>query len=147
MKLNYRNHRKLVIIDGCIGYLGGFNVADEYVGRSKKFGNWRDTHLRLTGSCVHDMNVRFMMDWRSASKEPLLLASAYFNKVIGQGSSGVQIVSCGPDSRQSEIKRGYLKMITSARKSIYLQTPYFVPDASVIESLKTPYSPAWTCAS
>lgn len=136
MKLNYRNHRKLVIIDGCIGYLGGFNVADEYVGRSKKFGNWRDTHLRLTGSCVHDMNVRFMMDWRSASKEPLLLASAYFNKVIRQGSSGVQIVSCGPDSRQSEIKRGYLKMITSARKSIYLQTPYFVPDASVIESLK-----------
>ena len=136
MKLNYRNHRKLVIIDGNIGYLGGFNVADEYVGRSKKFGNWRDTHLRLTGSCVQDMNARFLLDWRSATKEPLLLASAYFNGVVDEGSSGIQIVSCGPESRRSEIKRGYLKMISSAKKNIYIQTPYFVPDASIIESLK-----------
>jgi cardiolipin synthase len=136
MKLNYRNHRKLVIIDGNVGYLGGYNVADEYVGRSRKFGNWRDTHLRLTGSCVQDMNARFLLDWRSATREPLLLASAYFNGIVDEGSSGIQIVSCGPDSRRSEIKRGYLKMISSAKKSIYIQTPYFVPDASIIESLK-----------
>ena len=136
MKLNYRNHRKLVIIDGKIGYLGGFNVADEYVGRSKKFGHWRDTHLRLTGSCVQDMNARFLLDWRSASKENVLLASAYFNGVIDEGTSGIQIVSSGPESRRSEIKRGYLKMISSAKKSIYIQTPYFVPDASIVESLK-----------
>ncbi len=136
MKLNYRNHRKLVIIDGKIGYLGGFNVADEYVGRSKKFGHWRDTHLRLTGSCVQDMNARFLLDWRSASKENVLLASAYFNSVIDEGTSGIQIVSSGPESRRTEIKRGYLKMISSAKKSIYIQTPYFVPDASIVESLK-----------
>ncbi len=136
LKLNYRNHRKLVIIDGKIGYLGGFNVADEYVGRSKKFGNWRDTHLRLTGSCVQEMNARFLLDWRSATKEPLLLASAYFNDVIDEGTSGIQIVSCGPESRRAEIKRGYLKMISSAKKNIYIQTPYFVPDSSIIESLK-----------
>jgi len=136
MKLNYRNHRKLVIIDGKIGYLGGFNVADEYVGRSKKFGHWRDTHLRLTGSCVQDMNARFLLDWRSASKENVLLASAYFSSVIDEGTSGIQIVSSGPESRRSEIKRGYLKMISSAKKSIYIQTPYFVPDKSIVESLK-----------
>ncbi|HZK01679.1 MAG TPA: cardiolipin synthase [Anaerovoracaceae bacterium] len=140
MKLNYRNHRKLVVIDGKIGYLGGFNVADEYMGRSKKFGNWRDTHLRLTGSCVQDMNARFLLDWRSASKEPLMLASAFFYEIIEEGTSGIQIVSCGPDSGRSEIKRGYLKMISSAKKNIYIQTPYFVPDASIIESLKNAIS-------
>ena len=102
LKLNYRNHRKLVVIDGKIGYLGGFNVADEYMGRSKKFGNWRDTHLRLTGSCVQDLNARFLLDWRSASKEPLMLASAFFNEIIDEGSTGVQIVSCGPDSRRNK---------------------------------------------
>lgn len=136
MKLNYRNHRKLVVIDGKIGYIGGFNVADEYVGRSKKFGKWRDTHLRLTGTCVHDMNARFLLDWRSASKEPLMLASAFFNAVLHEGCSAVQIVSSGPDSSKAEVKRGYLKLISSAKKNIYIQTPYFVPDASIIESLK-----------
>lgn len=136
MKLNYRNHRKLVVIDGKIGYLGGFNVADEYRGKNKRFGNWRDTHLRLTGSSVHEMNARFLLDWRSASKEHLLLAEAYFDTVIDEGTSGVQIVSCGPDSKKAEIKRGYLKMISSAKKNIYIQTPYFVPDSSIIESLK-----------
>ncbi|MDD2504031.1 MAG: cardiolipin synthase, partial [Clostridia bacterium] len=139
-KLNYRNHRKLVVIDGKIGYLGGFNVADEYVGRSKKFGHWRDTHLRITGSCVKDMNARFLLDWRFASKEHLMLGSAFYNEVIDQGVSGIQIVSCGPDSGRSEVKRGYLKMISSAKKSIYIQTPYFVPDASITECLKNAIS-------
>lgn len=140
LKLNYRNHRKLVVIDGKIGYLGGFNVADEYVGKSKKFGPWRDTHLRLTGSCVHDLNARFFLDWRSATKENLPLVSAFFYKVLDKGTTGVQIVSSGPDSRKSEIKRGYLKMISSAKKNIFIQTPYFVPDASIIESLKNAIS-------
>jgi cardiolipin synthase len=140
MKLNYRNHRKLAVIDGKIGYLGGFNVADEYMGKSKKFGNWRDTHLRLTGSAVHDLNARFLLDWRSASKESFVLASAFFNEVIDEGSSGIQIVSSGPDSGRAEVKRGYLKMISSAKKNIYIQTPYFVPDASIIESLKNAIS-------
>lgn len=140
LKLNYRNHRKLVIIDGKIGYLGGFNVADEYLGKSRKFGDWRDTHLRITGSSVHDMNARFLLDWRSASKEPLMLASAFFKEVIGEGTSGIQIVSCGPDSGRAEVKRGYLKMISSAKKNIYIQTPYFVPDSSIVETLKNAIS-------
>ena len=137
LRLNYRNHRKLVVIDGEIGYLGGFNVGNEYVGKKKKFGYWRDTHLRLTGSCVQDMNARFILDWRFASKEDIVLSQAYFFKPAWGGNTGIQIVSCGPESDKEEIKRGYLKMISSAKRNIYLQTPYFVPDQSILECLKT----------
>ena len=140
MKLNYRNHRKLVIIDSEIGYLGGFNIGNEYLGKKKKFGYWRDTHLRLVGSCVQDMNARFILDWRFASKEDLPLESAYYNSVPPAGETGIQIVASGPDSKNPEIKRGYLKMITSAKKNIYIQSPYFVPDAGIIESLKNAIS-------
>lgn len=137
MKLNYRNHRKLVVIDGFIGYLGGFNVGNEYVGKKKKFGFWRDTHIRITGSCVQDMNARFLLDWRFASKEKIEIAQVFYSEQQHNGTSGVQIVSSGPDSTKEEIKQGYLKMISSAKKNIYIQTPYFVPDASILESLKT----------
>ncbi|HYE67872.1 MAG TPA: cardiolipin synthase [Anaerovoracaceae bacterium] len=137
MKLNYRNHRKLVVIDGAIGYLGGFNVGNEYIGKKKKFGFWRDTHLRLMGSCVQDMNARFILDWRFASKENIVISQAYYDEPFQAGTTGIQIVSCGPDSLKEEIKQGYLKMISSAKKNIYIQTPYFVPDASILEILKT----------
>lgn len=137
MKLNYRNHRKLVVIDGAVGYLGGFNVGNEYIGKKKKFGYWRDTHLRLMGSCVQDMNARFILDWRFASKENIVLSQAYYDEPFQAGTTGIQIVSSGPDSSKEEIKKGYLKMISSAKKNIYIQTPYFVPDASILEVLKT----------
>lgn len=136
MKLNYRNHRKIVVIDGRVGYIGGYNIGKEYLGLKKKFGNWRDTHLRILGSSVQDINARFLMDWRFASKEELVLSEAYYSKVIQEGTTGIQIVSSGPDEEKAQIKRGYMKMITSAHKNIYLQTPYFVPDSSILESLK-----------
>ena len=136
LRLNYRNHRKLVIIDGQVGYLGGFNIGKEYLGKKKKFGYWRDTHLRLLGSCVQDLNARFIMDWRTAAKEDVVLSEAYYSNVIRAGNTGVQIVTSGPDSEKVQIKRAYMKMITSAKKNIYIQTPYFVPDASILESLK-----------
>lgn len=137
LKLNYRNHRKLAVIDGTIGYLGGFNVGNEYIGKKKKFGYWRDTHLKLIGSCVQDMNARFILDWRFASKEKMLLSQAYYSEAFQAGNTGIQIVSSGPDSLKEEIKQGYLKLISSAKKNIYIQTPYFVPDASILEALKT----------
>ena len=67
LRLNYRNHRKIVIIDGSIGYIGGFNVGDEYLGLNKKFGYWSDTHLRIEGSAVHPIQNRFILDWNQAS--------------------------------------------------------------------------------
>ena len=80
----------------------------------KKFGFWRDTHLRVTGNCVHDINARFLLDWRFASKEKLVLSQAFYSDVIDGGKSGVQIVSSGPDSQRVAVKRAYMKMITSA---------------------------------
>lgn len=137
LKLNYRNHRKLVVIDGRIGYLGGFNIGNEYLGKVKKFGKWRDTHLRIMGSSVQDMYARFILDWRFASKEDLVLSQAYYEEPEAAGSTGIQIVASGPDSSKEEVKHGYLKMISAARKNIYIQTPYFVPDASILDSIKT----------
>lgn len=137
INLNYRNHRKLVIIDDEIGYLGGFNVANEYVGKVKRFGYWRDTHLRISGGAVQDMQARFILDWRFASREKLALSAAYFGKPPSKGKTGIQIVSCGPESTKEEVKYGYLKMIYSAKRSISIQTPYFVPDRSLLEALKT----------
>ena len=136
MKLNYRNHRKIAVIDGELGYIGGFNIGREYLGQKKKFGYWRDTHLKILGSGVQDINARFILDWRSASKEDIVLSEAYYSDVISLGITGMQIVSSGPDAQKGEIKSCYMKMITSARKNVYIQTPYFVPDASILESLK-----------
>lgn len=136
MKLNYRNHRKILVIDGVVGYIGGYNIGKEYVGLKKKFGFWRDTHLRVSGSAVQDLNARFIMDWRFASKEKLVVSEAYYSAVKKEGKTGIQIVSSGPDSSREEIKRSYMKMVTSATKKVYLQTPYFVPDESLLESIK-----------
>ena len=136
LKLNYRNHRKIVVIDSEVGYIGGFNVANEYVGKSKKFGNWRDTHLRLTGGCVQDLDARFVLDWRFASGENLVMAHSFYPLIETNRTTGIQIISCGPDSPSTEVRTAYLKMITSAKKSICIQTPYFIPDDSIFESLK-----------
>ncbi len=136
LDMNYRNHRKNVIIDGQIGYLGGINVGDEYVGRSKRFGDWRDTHLRLKGESVNSMQHRFLLDWAFASGEDFLGDKKYFPAKETKGKSPVQIVSSGPDSREEEIKSLFLKMIYGAENSIYIQTPYFIPDPAMLEALQ-----------
>ena len=135
-KFNYRNHRKIAVIDSKIAYVGGFNVADEYVGISKKFSSWRDTHIRLQGGCVQDIDARFVLDLRFASKEDLAMPSDYFAFPPFEHNAGVQIISCGPDSPNTEVKLAYLKMIAGAQRNIYLQTPYFIPDDSIYEALK-----------
>jgi len=136
LRLNYRNHRKLVIIDGQIGFIGGLNVGKEYIGLDKKMGYWRDTHLKITGHAVHDMQTRFLQDWKAASGEDILQYEKYYPEPEKTGTSGIQIVSSGPDSPHEKIKHGYLKMINSAKSSVYIQTPYFIPDDSILEALK-----------
>lgn len=137
VKFNYRNHRKIVVIDNKIGYLGGFNIGNEYLGKKKKFGHWRDTHMRVTGGCVQDMNARFILDWRTSSDENLVVSEVYIEEGVKAGRTPIQIVSSGPDSTEFAIKRGYLKLISSAKRNIYIQTPYFVPDVSIFEALYT----------
>ena len=115
--MNNRNHRKIVVIDGHIGYVGGFNVGDEYLGLKKKFGYWRVTHLRIVGDAVSALQLRFMLDWNSQStRDRLSYAERYFPDVDSGGTIGVQIASSGPDETWEQIKYGYLKMI--ARNNI-----------------------------
>lgn len=136
-RLNYRNHRKIVVIDGRIGYIGGFNVGDEYLGLNRKFGYWRDTHLRIEGSSVHPLQTRFMLDWNQASTiSDIEYSDRYFPAIPLKGSVGIQIVSSGPDSEWEQIKNGYLKLMAMAKDYIYIQTPYFIPDASFMDTLR-----------
>ncbi|GAA0434989.1 cardiolipin synthase [Lentibacillus halophilus] len=135
--LNYRNHRKLAIIDGAIGYVGGFNVGDEYLGLNQTFGYWRDTHLRTEGEVVHALQTRFILDWNQASKRHKIAYEERLYPALPEaGTVGAQIVSSGPDTEWQQIKNGYMKMITSAKDYIYMQTPYFIPDDSLLDALK-----------
>src|SRR5690625_2588092 len=135
LKINFRNHRKLAIIDGKIGYIGGFNIGDEYLGKDHKFGYWRDTHLRIYGDAVRNMQTRFILDWNQASRNDIGYEDRYYIGASG-GDVGIQIVSSGPDSDWEQIKYGYIKMILSAKEYIYIQTPYFIPDESLMDALR-----------
>jgi cardiolipin synthase len=137
LRINFRNHRKLAIIDGKIGYVGGFNVGDEYLGLNPRFGYWRDTHLRIKGGAVHEIQTRFILDWNQASyRHDISYSPSFFPKNISAGDVGVQIVSSGPDSEYEQIKNGYIKMVSSAKKTVWIQTPYFIPDASLLDALR-----------
>jgi len=135
MKINFRNHRKLAIIDGKIGYIGGFNIGDEYMGKSKRFGYWRDTHLRIDGNAVRNMQTRFILDWNQASRNHITYENRFYT-ARPAGDVGMQIVSSGPDSEWEQIKNGYIKMIMSAKEYIYIQTPYYIPDESLRDALR-----------
>lgn len=137
LRINYRNHRKIVVIDGKIGYVGGFNVAREYVGLDKKFGYWRDTHLRITGTAVQALQGRFLLDWNYANRERTLEFEKYIRteSVGSRAGRFIQIVTSGPDNRNQNIRDTYLRLIHKARKSIYIQTPYFIPDEAILSAL------------
>lgn len=135
-RMNFRNHRKIVVIDGRIGYIGGFNVGDEYLGLKRKFGYWRDTHMRIEGSAVHPLQTRFLLDWNQACTERKMgYSEKFFPAIPAKGEVGIQIVSSGPDSDWPQIKNGYLKLIHMAKKYIYIQTPYFIPDVSFFDAI------------
>lgn len=144
LRANFRNHRKAVIIDGRIAYIGGFNVAKEYIGKGP-LGYWRDTHMRVVGEAVQAIQSRFVMDWCASAHihyEDFLnhyaddQTSDYFPKVTVTHQTPMQIVSSGPEDDTDQIKMGYLKMISMAQRTITLQTPYFIPDESAFETLQ-----------
>jgi cardiolipin synthase len=137
-RINFRNHRKIAVIDGITGYVGGLNIGDEYLGQSKRFGYWRDMHLRIYGDAVKQLELRFMMDWNFAEKSnPIEFNEDDFPNVVNiQNGVGMQIVSGGPDTKWSNIHFGYSKMIFEADKSIFIVTPYFVPDDTVFKALR-----------
>lgn len=135
-RINYRNHRKIVVIDGKIGYVGGFNVGNEYVNKGKQFKFWRDTHIRVKGEAVNELNKRFILDWDYAADENMGNMSMYFPIPEVVGNVGMQIVSSGPDHMEEYIKNSYMKIINNAKNYVYIQTPYLVPDSPMMEALK-----------
>lgn len=139
INMNFRNHRKIVVIDNEVGFVGGFNVGDEYLGKDKKFGYWRDTHIKFKGSAVRDLNLRFLGDWRYATKEEVDLKHAIgkVNDTPAEGREGMQILSSGPNfSDRFEIKLAYKKMMQKAKDYLYIQSPYLIIDNSIADSLK-----------
>lgn len=135
-KLNYRNHRKIAIIDGKIGYTGGINIGDEYMGKNKKFGYWRDTHIKIEGTSVYMLQMIFLTDWYYTTKE-IITEDKYFPSPQRCGNSMVQIIASGPDSDWESIRYAYFSAICQAKKSIYIETPYFIPDESILIALKS----------
>lgn len=135
--INYRNHRKIVIIDGRIGYLGGINVGDEYVHENPRFGFWRDTHLRFEGNVVVMLQMVFLQDWFHRTGESVFKKSYFHVFTKPQGNATVQIAASCSDSEQPTIYQSYFYNITHAQKSVYIQSPYFIPDEPLVTAIKS----------
>ena len=137
LRYNYRNHRKIAVIDGKTCYIGGFNIGDDYLGLDKEWGYWRDTAVRIQGYAVLTAQIRFFLDWNFAAKEDLLeYEDRYFPDSADVPGTPIQVVSGGPDTVFNPVKESYLKMINIATESVYLQSPYFIPDESVLDALR-----------
>lgn len=134
-KLNYRNHRKAAIIDGRIGYIGGMNIADRYV-EGCKWGAWRDTHLRIEGEAVRELQSIFLVDWNFTTNE-LLSEQNYFPKIENiKGNSAIQLLTSGPLDEHKSIFLMFTKLISNAKDRVYIQSPYFLPNSAAINALK-----------
>ncbi len=136
-KINFRNHRKIIVIDGTIGFVGGLNIGDEYIGRDPYFGNWRDTHLYVKGEGVRSLQMVFLQDWFHMTGKTLL-KPVYLspNALVEEVQGGFQLIAGGPDSEWETIKMLFFSMIMSAQKSIWIASPYFVPDEDILSALK-----------
>ncbi|MBO0591553.1 cardiolipin synthase [Cellulophaga sp. E16_2] len=134
--LNYRNHRKIIIIDGSLGFTGGVNVSDKYIKKSSPLGIWNDLHVRLEGPVVNSLHRVFIKDYHFASSKEMLINEKYLPNLEPIGESTVQIVASGPDSRQPAVMQQYISMINSATKSIYIANPYFIPGTTVLQAIK-----------
>lgn len=137
LRINYRNHRKIAVIDNRVAYVGGFNIGREYIGLDEKFGYWRDTHLRIRGTGVMGLQLRFLLDWDYAAGEHLAQERAWFREPPAgeRDHCDIQIISSGPDNSLQQIRDNYIRLITKAKKRICIQTPYFIPDEAVLTAL------------
>lgn len=133
-RLNYRNHRKIVVIDGKIGYVGGMNIADRYI-EGVSWGQWRDTHVRIEGKGVQGLQSVFLIGWHFVS-HTLITSRKYFPELPAYGNTMMQTANSGPLRNEREIFHGVLQAIYDAQKSIFIQTPYFIPPDSMTEALK-----------
>jgi cardiolipin synthase len=133
-RINWRNHRKIVVIDGRVGYIGGMNVADRYIDGGNMFDMWRDLHLRIEGPAVMGLQQSFAVDWNFMG-QPLLEESAQKEPIAGS-NVGMQLVTSGPTSQWMNMTMLFQQVLSGARKSIYIQTPYFIPSEGLLQALQ-----------
>lgn len=134
-KVNYRNHRKLAIIDGKVGFIGGMNIALRYL-KGVPWGVWRDTHICLKGKAVYGIQTAFLTDWFAVDRT-LLTSAQYFPKIDSVGTSVAQIVTSDPVGEWHDIMLGLVKAISCAQRYIYVETPYFLPTEQVMAAFQT----------
>jgi len=134
-QINFRNHRKITVVDGKIAYLGGHNVGDEYMGRSRRFGHWRDTHLRIDGPSVRHVQMSFVVDWYFATRStiPMNWDAATSNP---EGTD-LLILGSGPADPMDTCSLMFVLAIHAARRRVWISSPYFIPNEAVIAALQT----------
>lgn len=136
-KMNYRNHRKIAVIDGVIGYVGGVNISDEYVNQYRDKGYWRDTHSRIYGEAVKSLQVHFLSTWDFVSNENIASYKPLFPKVEDfKEKVAIQIAASGPDTDWANIMEVIFTAILTAQKYVYITTPYFVPNSEMLTAIQ-----------
>ena len=133
-RINWRNHRKIVVIDKKVGYIGGMNIADRYLGRQEDGSAWRDTHLRIEGEILESLLYAFSIDWNFVESDATLKIDppALQNE---KNETGMQLLTSGPTDQWDNLELTYLRAIAGATKCVYIQTPYFLPTDSLIRAL------------
>ena len=135
-KVNYRNHRKLCVIDGKVGFIGGMNIAKRYItGNGKQ--KWRDTHLKIQGGAVYAIQRAFLVDWYFVSRQ-LITDRKYYPELSGEIHNDIiiQIVTSSPVSPWPDIMQGYVRILLEARHYVYMETPYFLPTETVMSAMR-----------
>ncbi len=136
-RLNYRNHRKIVVIDGQTSFVGGINISDKYINNGKSDVYWRDTHLMITGTATYLLQRIFLLDWNFCSNESIGINTHFFPRITAENKNvPVQIIADGPDSDAPYILYSTIKAITLAEKEVLITTPYYIPDESLQQTLK-----------
>lgn len=137
-RLNFRNHRKITVVDGKTGFLGGFNIGDEYMGLDPHLGFWRDTHIKVEGDAVYRLQYTFLKDWFLVKGAVLTDGRLFPEHGVGEENGElVQIVNSGPDSKWDAILELYFSAIAAGERRIWLATPYFIPEDGISLALKT----------
>ena len=131
IRVNFRNHRKIAVIDGAVGFTGSQNIGNEYSGRRTKYGPWRDTHMRVVGPAVHHLQEVFIDDWYFANQGNLT-NDRYFPDPLAAGDQVVQVIASGPDRTTAVLHQLIFAAVSAAQKTIRIVTPYFVPDTAML---------------
>lgn len=134
--INFRNHRKIVVVDGKVAFTGGVNISDKYIDGTTELGKWKDAHLRLTGPVVNSLHLIFLKDFFYASGQKDFDPTPFMLEPNLSGQTNAQVVAGGPDSEQAVIMQQYMAMVNGAKECIKIANPYFIPGEPFLEAIK-----------